>query len=152
MISFAALSCLQFLYDFLQNDILCSSTYCIVCYCKPAFSVDFFNPIWPSKMPKMTFKMKICVKRKTKQRFVLILSRKWRLWPLFWSSVTSLTIEITVKTVKTEKKKENMINDLIYYQHLNVLVSCVYVYFLYLVSLYPSIFYMGFDCMFVNKS
>ena len=83
MISFAALSCLQFLYDFLQNDILCSSTYCIVCYCKPAFSVDFFNPIWPSKMAKMTVKMKICVKRKTKHCNVLILCHWWPIRTFF---------------------------------------------------------------------
>ena len=40
-----------------------------------SFSVNVFNSIWPTKMAKMTVKIKICVKQITKHRFVLILSR-----------------------------------------------------------------------------
>ena len=83
MISFAALSRLQVHDKFLQIDISCSSAHDIVWDCKSAFSVNFFNPIWPTKMAKMTVKIKICVKLKTKHPFVSILSRWWRIWPYF---------------------------------------------------------------------
>ena len=83
MISFTALSRLYFLCIFFLIDILWSSTTDIVWDCKPAFSVNFFNRIWPTKMAKMTVKTKICSKRKTKYSFVLILSRWWRIWLYF---------------------------------------------------------------------
>ena len=51
-------------------------------------------------MAKMTVKMKICVKRKTKYHFVLILSHWWWIWSYFFSSVASLPREITEKTMK----------------------------------------------------
>ena len=63
MISFTALSRLQFLCSFPQIDKLGFSAYGIVWDCKPAFSVNSFNSIWPSKMAQMTVKMDICVKR-----------------------------------------------------------------------------------------
>ena len=81
--SFAALSRLQFLSIFLQNDISCFSAYDFVLDSKPAFSVNIFNSIWPTKIRKMTVKMKIFEKRKTKYRFVLTLSRWWQIWPYF---------------------------------------------------------------------
>ena len=75
MISYAALSRLYFSRNVLQFDILCSSAYDNVWDCKPTFSVYVFASIWPTKITKMTVKIKICVKRKRKHRFVLILSR-----------------------------------------------------------------------------
>ena len=89
--SYAALSSLRFFRNVHQFDILCSSVYDIVWDCKPAFSVNVFNSIWPTKMSKLTVKIKICVKLKTKHRFVSILSRWWRIWPYFFyaSSITS---------------------------------------------------------------
>ena len=70
VISLAALSRLQFLSNFLQIDIFCSSSIGIVWDFKPAFSVSFFHSIWPTKMAKMTVKMKIFAKRKTNYRFI----------------------------------------------------------------------------------
>ena len=75
LISLAALSCLQFSSNFLQIDIFCSSAIGIVWDCKSAFSVNFFHSIWPTKMAKMTVKMKLFAKRKTNYRFIQILSR-----------------------------------------------------------------------------
>ena len=93
VISLAALSRLQFLSNFIQIDILCSSAIGIVWDCKPAFSVNFFNSIWPTKMAKMTVKMKSCVKRKTKHRFVLIL-RRWRwIWPYSFRRLLYFPVE-----------------------------------------------------------
>ena len=68
----------------------------IVRDCKPTFSVDFFNSIWPIKMAKMTVKINICVKIKTKHFFVLISSRWWRIWPYF-TPLALLPSKITEK-------------------------------------------------------
>ena len=92
-ISFAAL--LRFLIEsnFLQIDILRTLTKDIVWDCKPAFSVDFFNSIWPIKMAKMTVKINFCVKIKTKHCFVLISSRWWRIWPWFLRRMLPLPVK-----------------------------------------------------------
>ena len=96
VISLAALSHIQFLSIFFPIDILCSSANGIVCDCKPVFSINFFSTTWPTKMAKMTGKMKMCVKREKK----IISCWYWVLMmdmAIFFSSVASLPREITEK-------------------------------------------------------
>ena len=73
IISVAALSSLQIMNIFcFQFDILCSSAFDIVWDCQPAFSVNFFESIWRTRMTKMTVKIKkICKTKKKRTNNVL---------------------------------------------------------------------------------
>ena len=97
MISFAALSRLQVHDKFLQIDIPCSSAHDIVWDCKSAFSVNFFNPIWPTKMAKMTVKINICVKQKNKTLFRVDFELLMTNMAIFSKSVALLPNKITEK-------------------------------------------------------
>ena len=54
-----------FMFIFFQISRLCSPVYEIIKDCKPAFSVNLLNSIWPTKTVKMTVMIKYFVKRKT---------------------------------------------------------------------------------------
>ena len=124
--------------NFLQIDIFCSSAIGIVWDCKPALSVNFFNSIWPTKVVKMTVKIKICVKRKTKYRFVLILNRWWRIWPYFFRRLHHFPVK---------QRKKNGKNGILR-RHFNTMTeyiinTLVFLFFL----LEPATFCWGSDVL-----
>ena len=55
----AALSHLQFLFNFLQTWSFFSSTHSFVWDCNPAFSAIIFYPIWPPKITENLLKTKV---------------------------------------------------------------------------------------------
>ena len=107
----------------------------IVLDCRSAFSVYFFNPIWPTKTAKMTVRIKTRVKQKAKHRFVLVSSRWWRIWPYFFTSVVLISNKVTEKTLKivilslfynttkcTELIKKHTKNHIIFFRRVGIYI------------------------------